>query len=649
MIRWTIRWFLRLVLAGGMVLAGYLVWLYLQIGDRIEPLLHYDPPKTTQIFDRDGRLIANVFDKEHRLYVPYDEIPGRVIEALVAIEDTRFFEHHGVNPEAIFRAVIKDIKARRLVEGASTLTQQLVKSTLLTREKKIARKIKEALLSIRLERELSKEEILERYLNAIFFGHGYYGIRTAALGYFHKDLDDLSLKEIAVLVGLPKAPSAYDPTRHYADAMARANRVLERMRTLGWIDEATYIREIKASPKVYDDTLTQNRAPYIVDTILAQLQKRYPDIRSGGYRVTAAVDLEYQAMARAALRHAYEGYWQRHEPQKSDENVSPSFNGAMVVLDGRSGDILALVGGVDYGMSAYNRATSSRRQPGSAFKPFIYETALNLGYNPETLIPDIARTYRFEEGDTDKLWKPKNYEKDFKGLITLREALVHSRNLATINLVSEIGIATLHKKLAPLGVQDLPYNLSIALGNIALSPLQMARLYTVFADMGRLHEPRLVIRVEDAQGQQDLFEGKSEEIYRPEQAYLLVDMLRDVVRRGTGRRVRIPGIDIAGKTGTTNNSVDTWFCSFTPDIETVVWFGNDDNTPLPKHETGGRTAGPAARYFYEQLIAAHPEYKRRFEEPPGVYHARRGGREVIYTDISPLPEEAETTEETIIF
>ncbi|WP_353661326.1 PBP1A family penicillin-binding protein [Hydrogenimonas sp. SS33] len=648
MIKKSFSLLFKLGILAGIAILGYLVWLYFQIGRQVEPLVRYDPPKTTQIFDRNGKLIANVFDKQHRLYVPYDEIPGRVIEALVAIEDTRFFEHHGINPEAIFRAVVRDIKARKLVEGASTLTQQLVKSTLLTREKKLKRKIIEALLAIRLERELTKPEILERYLNAVFFGHGYYGIRTAALGYFHKDLDQLSLKEIAILVGLPKAPSAYDPTRHYANAMARANRVLERMKRLGWIDEATYLREIKEAPKVYDDTLTRNKAPYIVDTVVRKLQKSYPDIRTGGYRIDTAVDLTYQAMARDALKYGYDAYLKRHS---RDANLSDTFNGAMVALDSRTGDVLALVGGIDYAKSAFNRAVSSRRQPGSAFKPFIYETALMLGYNPESTIPDIARTYHFDEGNTSKLWQPKNYEKDYKGLITLREALVHSRNLATINLVSEIGIATLHRKLEVFGIKDLPYNLSIALGNIALSPLEMARLYTVFADMGVLHKPRLIVSVTDDRGHllehNDVY---SKRVYPAPQAYLLVDMLRDVVLRGTGRNARVRGVDIAGKTGTTNNSVDTWFCSFTPDVETIVWFGNDDNTPLPKHETGGRTAAPSARHFYKALVEKHPEFRRKFEEPEGVYHAIRNGRKVIYTDLSPLPaESAGAVDEEVIF
>jgi len=648
MIRFLFKFIVSLLFLTGFAVFGFLVYFYFQIAHEVEPLVHYNPPKTTQIFDRNGKLLANVFDKEHRLYVPYREIPGRVIEALIAIEDTLFYEHHGVNPEAIFRAIIKDIKARKMVEGASTLTQQLIKSTLLTRKKKIERKIKEALLSIRLEQLLSKEEILERYLNAVFFGHGYYGIRTASYGYFRKDLDKLTLKEIALLVGLPKAPSAYDPTRHYANAMARANRVLSRMKTLGWIDEATYLREIKEAPKVYNDTLTRNRAPYIVDAVMNMLQTEFSDIRSGGYKIETAIDIEYQQMAKSALKYGYDAYLKRH--QNDDTNISV-FNGAMVVLDGRSGDILAMVGGVDYKKSAFNRAVSSRRQIGSAFKPFIYQTALELGYNPESKIPDIARTYRFEDGNTKKLWQPKNYERDYKGMITLREALIHSRNLATINLVSEIGIMTLHKKLSPLGVKNLPYNLSIALGNIALSPLQVARLYTVFADMGRLHEPRLVTNVYDNNGRLiKHFNAKVQKIYSQEQAYLMVDILRDIVKRGTGRNARVKGMDVAGKTGTTNKSVDTWFCSFTPDVEAIVWFGNDNNKPLARRETGGRTAAPVVRYFYKKLIKIHPEFKRGFKEPKGVYHVMQNGKDLLYTDKSPLPKEDQILEnEEIIF
>ena len=245
----------------------YLGSLYNQVAHKADAIIEYKPKLTTKIYDRNGELVANIFEGENRDYVGYDEIPARAVEALLAIEDTKFFEHHGINPDAIFRAIIKDIKARKFVEGASTITQQLVKNMVLSREKKLMRKIKEMLIAFKVESELSKEEILERYFNQVYFGHGYYGIKTAAQGYFHKPLSQLSLKEIAILVGLPRAPSYYDPTKNYAEAMKRADRVLTRMHELGWIDDRAFSEAIAQQPKVYDDTLTQNQAPYVVDEI----------------------------------------------------------------------------------------------------------------------------------------------------------------------------------------------------------------------------------------------------------------------------------------------------------------------------------------------------------------------------------------------
>ena len=253
--------FLLLICIG---VAGWLLSLYNDIRGDIDKVINYNPPKTTQFFDQNGNLIANIFEKEHRLYVKYDDIPARIVEALVAIEDTHFFEHHGVNPDAISRAMIKNIKAMKYVEGASTLTQQLIKSLVLSREKKLMRKIKEALLAIRLETILTKEEILERYLNQVYFGHSYYGIRTAAQGYFRKDLFELNLKEIAILVGLPKAPSFYDPTRNLKFALTRANQVINRMHTLGWINEEEYNQSISYIPEVYNDTLTKKQSSFIL-------------------------------------------------------------------------------------------------------------------------------------------------------------------------------------------------------------------------------------------------------------------------------------------------------------------------------------------------------------------------------------------------
>ena len=644
---------------------GILGYYLTQYDYDISKLTNYNPPKTSVIYDRNGKKIANIFAKEHRYYASFSEIPPRVIEALLAIEDTSFFEHSGVNFDAIFRAVIKDIKARKMVEGASTITQQLVKNKLLTREKKISRKIKELIYSLKLERYLTKEQILERYLNEIYFGHGYYGIKTAANGYFHKDLDELTLKEMAILVGLPKAPSAYNPTKNYEISLGRANRVISRMHTLGWIDDKQYKESLAQRPVVYNDTLTQNKAPFIVDEVLRKAKEMgYDDIKTGGYTIYTTVDLSLQKAAKTALSYAYEKtlkrieYYKEREAKRlknnpsyipQDVNVS-KLNGALVSLDSKSGDILALVGSVDYKKSSYNRATQGKRQPGSAFKPFIYQVALDLGYSGATKLVDVARTYDYEKDGEDLKWRPKNYEKDYKGLISLREALVHSRNLATINLVNDIGLNTLIKELEKFGIKNLPHDLSISLGTISLSPLELAHYYTSFANHGLQIEPHLIDHIE--QNGVTIYEKtiKTRYITSPKQAFLMTTILRDVVKRGTGRRARAKGIELAGKTGTTNKSVDAWFAGYSPTIQTVVWFGNDDNSPMYKGETGGRVSGPAFSKYYEQVLKLYPQIQRKFIIPEGVIEVKIGNSTEYFTDISKPPLEDEIqAEEKLLF
>jgi len=439
---------------------AYLAYFVHEYGDATKKLQHYHPALTTEIFDKNGKKIANIFDKEHRYYAPFSEIPAKMVESLLAIEDTDFFEHHGVNFDAIFRAVIKDIKAGKLVEGASTITQQLVKNTLLTREKKISRKLKELVFSMKLEHELTKEQILEYYFNEVYLGHGYYGVKTAAQGYFHKSLDALTLKEIAMLVGLPKAPSFYTPTKNYELSLGRANRVIERLHTLGWIDEQSYKKAQKERPKVYNDTLSQNRAPYVVDAVLKELGSQYINLKTGGYKIYTTIDLKLQNAARESLKYSYNLTQKRYERYR-DANASDleKFNGALVSIDPKNGDVLALVGGVDYKQSSFNRATQGRRQPGSAFKPFIYQVALDLGYSPASQLVDMARTYSYDKEGKEKKWQPKNYEKDYKGLMSLREALVHSRNLATINLVEDIGLNVMIKELGRYHIEEKTYHI----------------------------------------------------------------------------------------------------------------------------------------------------------------------------------------------
>jgi penicillin-binding protein 1A len=627
-------------------IAGGIYYLS-QMTFNTDKLAHLKLPVTTTIYDRNGKKIANIFDKHHRYYVTFDEIPPRLIEALLAIEDTTFFEHPGINIDAILRAIIKDIKAGKLVEGASTLTQQLVKNVLLTREKKISRKIKEVVYSLKIEQELSKEQILEFYLNQVYLGHSYYGIKTAADGYFRKKLDELTLKEMAILVGLPKAPSFYAPTKNYELALGRANRVVSRMHELGWIDQETYDEALKENPTVYDDTLTKNKAPYIVDEVMRRCRD-IKDIKTGGYEIYTSIDLELQEAGRKAVKFAYDNSMKRAEKKLKDYNATKweeQFNGALVSIDPRSGDVLALVGGVDYKKSAFNRATQSRRQPGSSFKPFIYQVALDTGYSGATELVDIARTFDYEKDGKDMKWQPSNYGRGYKGLLTLREALVHSNNLATINLVYDIGLNTMLKELRRYGIENLPHDLSLSLGSISLSPLELSGYYSSFAAEGKAVQPVLIRRIDDLKGETIVEnETNSTQITSVEQAFLMTTILQDVVKRGTGRRAQVKGIDLAGKTGTTNHSVDAWFTGYSPTVETIVWFGNDDNTPISKKDTGGTTAAPAFQYFYKELVRIYPQVKRHFDKPENIIETTYNGRKEYFTEISKAPRRQQSSE-----
>ncbi len=619
-----------------------------------EKLVHLKLPVTTTIYDKNGKKIANIFKKQHRYYATFSEIPPRLIEALLAIEDTTFFEHPGINVDAIMRAIIKDIKAGKLVEGASTLTQQLVKNTLLTREKKISRKIKEVIYSLKIEQELSKEQILEFYLNQIYFGHSYYGIKTAADGYFRKQLDALSLKEMAILVGLPKAPSFYAPTKNYDLSLGRANRVITRMYELGWIDQKTYEEALRENPTVYDDTLTQNKAPFIVDEVMRRCRD-IKDIREGGYQIYTTIDLELQSAARDALKFAYDAAIKRAATLK-DYNASKweQLNGALVSIDPRSGDILALVGGVDYKKSAFNRATQSRRQPGSAFKPFLYQVALDIGYSGATELVDIARTFDYMKNGRKMKWQPSNYGRNYKGILTLREALVHSNNLATINLVYDIGLNTMLRELKRYHIANLPHDLSLSLGSISLSPLELAEYYSSFAAEGTAVNPVLIRRIDRLTGE-TLREQESNntQVTTPEQAFLMTSILKDVIDRGTGRHAKVNGIDLAGKTGTTNHSVDAWFAGYSPTVETVVWFGNDNNTPMSRKDTGGTTAAPAFQYYYKELIRIYPQMKRHFDRPKGLIETTYNGVKEYFTETSKAPKRKQSVprieEEELLF
>ncbi|MBV5334775.1 MAG: penicillin-binding protein, partial [Sulfuricurvum sp.] len=346
------------------------------------------------------------------------------------------------------------------------------------------------------------------------------------------------------------------------------------------------------------------------------------------------------------------------EAGELDENMQTQLNGALMSMDPNTGEVLAMVGGYDYSVSSYNRVTQAKRQPGSAFKPFIYQVALDSGMTPATLVPDIARTYTYKGDDgEEKEWKPKNYKNEYKGMVTIRNALTYSRNLATINMVSDMGFGKVVEGLHRLGiVENLPPDLSIALGTIALSPHDLAKYYTIFAGNGVQTNPILIRQVITPKGETFRYENKRRQVDTKEQTYLMTSILQDVVSFGTGTAARVAGVEIAGKTGTTNKNVDAWFIGYSPTIETVVWYGNDNNTPMRRSETGGRAAGQVFRYYTEDLFRIYPNTKRYFDRPAGVYMQNKStdsNETENFTDVSQTPavgeEETPKTDDKLVF
>ncbi len=651
--------FIVLVLIVIGLLAILIAQVWVSTNKDIAKIKDYRPSVASQILDRKGRLIANIYDKEFRFYARFEEIPPRFIESLLAVEDTLFFEHGGINLDAIMRAMIKNAKSGRYTEGGSTLTQQLVKNMVLTREKTLTRKLKEAIISIRIEKVLSKEEILERYLNQTFFGHGYYGVKTASLGYFKKPLDKLTLKEITMLVALPRAPSFYDPTKNLEFSLSRANDILRRLYSLGWISSNELKSALNEVPIIYNQTSTQNIAPYVVDEVLKQLDQ-LDGLKTQGYTIKLTIDLDYQRLALESLRFGHQKILEKIAKEKPKTNASnedeDNLNASMIVTDTSTGKILALVGGIDYKKSAFNRATQAKRQFGSAIKPFVYQIAFDNGYSTTSKIPDTARN--FENGNYSKnseqnhAWHPSNYSRKFLGLVTLQEALSHSLNLATINLSDQLGFEKIYQSLSDMGFKNLPKDLSIVLGSFAISPIEAAEKYSLFSNYGTMLKPMLIESITDQQNDVKTFMPiETKKITSKEQAFLTLSVLMNAVENGTGSLARIKGLEIAGKTGTSNNNIDAWFIGFTPTLQSVIWFGRDDNTPIGKGATGGVVSAPVYSYFMRNILAIEPSLKRKFDVPKGLR------KEIVdkipyYStpnSITPTPQKTDDGEEPLLF
>ena len=572
----------------------------------------YDlPSEATRIYASDGQLIASLY-RENRDSIPLTQVASSLQRAVIDTEDADFYRHRGISLRGVARAGLRNLHDRGYAEGGSTITQQLARNMFLTSEKSLTRKIAEILLAVQIERRLTKDEILERYLNQVYFGQGAYGVETAAEVYFGKPASKLSLPESAMLAGLIRAPSYYSPYEHLDRARTRMGEVLGRMVDQGDIN-AQQMRAAEHAPlhlaAKTNAGLIGIRAPYFVSYILPGLLQRYGEdlLYKGGLRVYTTLDLKMQAAADGVVRQAIEEAKRDHLKAQQ---------GAMVVLDPRTGYVRAMIGGYDFQASQFNRAWQAHRQPGSAFKPFTYTVAVMRGIPPTRMLLDAPIEFPMPDGS---VWKPENYDKKWHGMITARYALENSINVASIRLEEEVGPRAIVDLAHRMGIASpLQANLSLTLGSSDVTLLELTSAYGVFANGGIRTEPLAVTRVTDYHGKV-LEEHVTDRhvVLSPEVAYVMTDMLKGVVQRGTGTAAAI-GIPQAGKTGTADDYRNAWFIGFTPSIVAGVWVGNDDNSPMNK-VTGGSLPARTWAAFMKQMLPTLA--KDDWTSPDGVVQA----------------------------
>jgi len=692
----------------------------------IGALKNYNPPIITKVFADDGQIIGK-FSDEKRILVPLDEIPTHTVNTFIAAEDARFFRHKGIDFLGIVRALIKNIRARRIEQGGSTITQQVTKSLLLKNPARTyKRKVREALLSLQIEKEFSKMRILYLYLNQIYMGHGLYGIEAASEVYFGKNAKELNTAESALLAGLAQAPSRDDPIKHFNRAKLRQKYVLERMKDEGFINDKQFKEALNTKLEILPEKEQYHKkAPYFLEHIRQRIEKKYGLhlLYKGGLKIYTTVNLKMQEAAKKAIKKGLyeldkrEGFrsptrrfifpgedilneqkserlvknpleigtvtegtvikvdsinketlvqigdkkgilplsnmkWARMiDPDKayyesklrdpadvltpgdiitvkiikkskdfphlilSLEQI-PEVQAALFCLEAKTGYVKAMVGGLDFSKSQFNRAIQARRQPGSAFKPIIYAAALDNGLTPSSIIIDAP--FISPIGEEEKLWKPKNYKEKFYGPTPFRTGLIKSRNIMTIKILKKIGVKHAIDYARRMGI-DSPLNadLSLALGSSGLSLVELTKAYSVFANAGMLVKPIYITKIIDRNGKileenQPFF---TESIFQ-ETAYLVTDLLQAVVNEGTGWRAKALARPVAGKTGTTNDLRDAWFIGFNPTLVTGVWVGYDDNIRMGKGETGSRAACPIWLYFMRDALKEEPIIP--FQHPEGV-------------------------------
>lgn len=577
-----------------------------------------DMARASVLYDRKG-VPAFVISREERFEVPLERISPHLKQAILAIEDQRFYDHHGIDVIRIGGAALANLREGRAAQGASTITQQLARMSFLTLEKTFTRKLQEIVLALLLEAEYSKDQILELYLNKAYFGSGLYGAEAASMGYFGKPAADLTVSEAALLAGLVKAPTSYAPTTNLERALARRDVVLAAMRDMGAIDEATY-EASRAEQVELADALGREEpfGQYFKEHVRRELVARFGEDRvyEGGLRVFTTIDVDMQRAADAEVRRVLDELEKRRAGRGAVQG--DRLQAALVALDPATGEVRAMVGGRDFAASSYNRAVQARRQPGSAFKPFVYAAALESGYTPASLITDLNAPISTPEG----AWIPED-QHFADDAITMRAALRMSSNRAAVRMIEDVGIRKAVAYAKSMGVGEVPAVPSAALGSGEVTLEALTAAYAVFANGGERRTPIYITRVEDAEGEV-LFRAQpeSERVISPQVAFLMNDMLADVIDHGTAWRVRQLGFRLpaAGKTGTTNDYKDAWFVGYTPRLVTGVWIGFDQPRTILVNGYASDVAVPLWAGFMRKATAGHkPE---PFSRPGGLETAQ---------------------------
>src|SRR5690349_4477727 len=721
--RWA-KWRMLFTITGVLAVLGagvaiIIEWWASQDLPSLESLSQYQPSQVRRVYS-DDRQVVGQFYVERRLKAQLADVPQQLVQAVIAVEDARFFEHPGLDLIGIARAVWTNLRRGGKVEGASTITQQLARSLFLSSERTFDRKVRELVLAYKMELASTKEQILETYLNQIYFGQGAYGVASAAQSYFGKDLSGLTVAEAAFLAGLPKSPNHFSPFKNYARAKKRQEHVLTRMEEAGFLTSVER-EQAAAEPLSFRRPGSEQTAPYFVEYVRQLLIAKYGEamVYKGGLNVMTTLNLDMQRAAEAAFatglreldkRQGWRGplrtvdpaslatgnvpvvttdqpvvvgddreavvtkvgkeffgvqignstakllfddmAWAKRRLTGQDtakdvvisQNVkqilkpgdvievrvkkiekdhvyvqleqTPLVEGGLIAVEPGNGSIRAMVGGYDFNRSEYNRAVQAHRQPGSAFKPIIYATAVNQGMSPASVVLDAPVVY--EQIEEEKTWKPENYGKKFHGMVTLREALAHSHNLATVRLLDKVGVKNVIEFARQVGITSpLAADLSLGLGSSSVGLLELTSAYSAFLNQGSRAEPYVIVSVTDNAGQVlEQEELKIEEVVSKETAYLITNMMEDVVQKGTGQAAKSLGRPIAGKTGTTNEFINAWFIGGTPNLVTGVYVGFDDRRSLGETESGAHAALPIWINFMREALKRLPVVP--FTIPEGI-------------------------------